>query len=221
MENLLVFLQRTVGQKVVVGLTGLGLCLFVLIHSAGNLLILGGPERYNLYAHSLHEFFLMTTLEIGLLVFFAGHILLSLLLIWKNRLSAGEAYKYPARGEKKTPFSHTFLALQAVTLLGFLVWHLLTFKFGPYYETSHRGQVMRDIYRLVVEVFQSPLYVAGYSLALLILFIHLNRGIPAALRSLGLTHPGYTPYLEKGGFLFSALVVIGFLAPPFYIYFIL
>ena len=215
------FLQRSVGQKFLVGLTGLGLCLYVLIHVSGNMLIFAGSERYNLYAHGLHEFFLIEALEIALLVSFAGHIVLALWLGWKNRSARGEKYKYPASGDKKSALTHALLVFQGMALLAFLVWHLLTFKFGPYYEISHNGQTMRDIYRLVVEVFQNPLYVMGYSLALCILSIHLGRGFSASLRSLGVSHPRYIPWLEKFGWLFSALVSLGFLSQPFYVYFIL
>ena len=35
----------------------------------------------------------------------------------------------------------------------FVVTHLSTFKFGPYYETA---EGMRDLYRLQLEVFSSP-----------------------------------------------------------------
>ena len=218
---MLTFLSRTVGQKAVIGLTGLGLCLFVLIHSAGNMLIFLGPESYNLYAHGLHEFFLMEVFEIGLLLLFAGHISLSLWLSRKNQKARGGKYKYSAEGEKKTSPAHTALVFQGVVLLVFLVWHLLTFKFGPYYETVHRGQTVRDIYRLVEEVFQNPLYVAGYSLALMVLSVHLARGFSASFRSLGFAHPRYISFIEKFGFLFSAVVSAGFLSQPLYVYFVL
>lgn len=220
-KRMLAFLKRSVGQKFIVGLTGLGLCLYVLIHVSGNMLIFAGSDSYNLYAHGLHEFFLIEILEIGLLALFVGHILFALRLAWKNRRARKEQYKQDAAGDKKTPFTHAWLVFQGLALLAFLVWHLLTFKFGPYYETSLHGQTMRDIYRLVVEVFQSPFYVVGYSLALLILSIHLGRGFSASLRSLGLSHPGHLPWVERVGWLFSALVSLGFLSQPLYVYFIL
>lgn len=69
MNNLIYFLKGTIGQKMIVGLTGLGLCLFVLIHMLGNLLILSGPDAYNSYAHKLHEIFLLEVFELGLLIF--------------------------------------------------------------------------------------------------------------------------------------------------------
>ena len=218
---MLAFLKRSVGQKFIVGLTGLGLCLFVLIHVSGNMLIFFGAERYNLYAHGLHEFFLIEVFEVGLLALFAGHILLALRLAWKNRLARKEDYKQAPMGEKKTSLAHAGLIFQGLALLAFLVWHLLTFKFGPYYETSIHGQTMRDIYRLVEEVFQNPFYVVGYSTALLILSIHLGRGFSASLRSLGFAHPQYMPWVERAGWLFSALVSLGFLSQPLYVYFIL
>ncbi|MDE0092176.1 MAG: succinate dehydrogenase, partial [Oligoflexia bacterium] len=74
MNLLIYFLQKTVGQKIVIGLTGLGLSLFILIHMLGNLLILSGPSAYNKYAHKLHEFPGFILLELGLLLFFTGHI---------------------------------------------------------------------------------------------------------------------------------------------------
>ena len=215
------FLKRTVGQKIIVGLTGLGLCLFVLIHVLGNMLIFAGAERYNLYAHGLHEFFLMEVFEVGLLILFVGHIVIALSLGWKNRFARKERYRHSMSGDKKPAFTHAALVFQGLALLAFLVWHLLTFKFGPYYEISHKGQTMRDIYQLVVEVFQSPLYVAGYSLALLVLSIHLGRGFSASLKSLGFNHPQYIPLVERFGWAFSALVSLGFLSQPFYVYFFL
>ena len=215
------FLKRSVGQKFIMGLTGLGLCLYVLIHVSGNMLIFAGADRYNFYAHGLHEFFLIEALEIGLLVTFVGHILVALILGWKNRLARKERYKFSPGGDKKPALSHALLVFQGVALLAFLIWHLLTFKFGPYYEISHDGQTMRDIYRLVVEVFQNPFYVVGYSAALLILSVHLGRGFSASIRSLGFAHPQYMPWVEKSGWLFSAFISLGFLSQPLYVYFIL
>ena len=215
MNPFIYFLQKTVGQKMVVALTGLGLCLFVFIHMAGNLLILSGPKAYNLYAHKLHEIPGFLIFEIGLLFFFAGHILLSALLLIKNKRARGTI---PYQTKKTLPFSHRLLWLQAGVLLVFLVFHLLSFKFGPYYEISLEGQKMRDLYRLVTESFKKPLYTIGYSLALFILFIHLLRGFSASFKSLGLSHPVYVSFIEKLSWAFTLIVIIGFLIPIWYIF---
>ena len=220
MGNLIRILQNTIGQKAAAALSGLGLCLFVLIHMAGNLLILKGPEAYNGYARRLHQFFLFEALEIGLLIFFAGHIVLALLLSLKNR--AARSRQNPlakAKGAKKTSWAKSSLPLQGAALLIFLILHLLTFKFGPYYETELNGARARDIYRLVTEVFQKKLWTAGYGLALFILSQHLSHGLAASFKSLGFFHPQYTPLIEKFSRIFGYGIFCGFLIPPLYIFF--
>lgn len=220
MENLIFFLKKTIGKKIAVGVTGLGLCLFVLIHMSGNLLILKGAESYNLYAKSLHDFFLMEFLEWGLLAFFLGHIFLSVLLNLKNLKSKG-AYFKRAKGEKKTSFANRILILQGLVLFVFLVFHLITFKFGAYYEAMYDGEATRDVYLLVTETFKKFPYVLGYVFSLLVLGVHLVHGLSASIRSLGFYHPLYTPWIEKLSFAFGCLVTLGFMGLPLYIYFIL
>lgn len=221
MNNLIYFLKRTIGQKVVVGLTGLGLCLFVLIHMLGNLLILSGADAYNSYAHKLHKIFLVEVFEVGLLFLFIGHIVLALLVNIKNRAARSQNYKVQTKGEKGTAFSDRTLILQGIVLLVFLITHLLTFKFGPYYEVLLEGESVRDIYRLVAEVFKKGMYVAGYSLALFVLCYHLLHGLKASVRSLGFFHPQYNSLVEKFSLVFSLIVFLGFLIQPLYIYFFL
>ena len=207
------------GQKIVLALTGLGLSLFVLIHMLGNLFILSGPSAYNEYAHKLHEFPALKIFEIGLLIFFMGHIILSLLLRIKNKQARGStAYHLPAQGDKKISLIHRFLWFQGAVLIVFLIFHLWSLKFGPYYETQLNGESVRDIYKLVFENFKKPLYTIGYSLALFILSIHLWRGIPASFKSLGVSRPFYLFLIESFSIFFTVLVTLGFLAPIWYIF---
>lgn len=213
------FLQQTVGQKIITALTGLGLCLFVLVHMLGNLFILSGPEAYNRYAHSLHEFPLFTVFEIGLLLLFVGHIILGILLMLRNKKAKGKgAYKQPTGREKKTPVLHSLIGVQAGVLIVFLIFHLQAFKFGPHYETVMDGEAVRDIYKLVVESFKNPFYTVGYSFVLVVLLAHLLRGFSASFKSLGLSHPSYISLIEKLAWLFSVVVVLGFLIPIWYIF---
>ena len=219
MNTLIHFLQKTIGQKIIVGLTGLGLSLFIFIHMIGNLFILSGPSAYNKYAYQLHELPIFFLLEIGLLVVFLGHIILSLLLQIKNKKARGETdYKLQAKGEKKVDLAHRLLWLQGGILFLFLVFHLLSFKFGPHYETQLDGKTVRDIYQLVLENFKNPLYIISYTCVLFILFIHLFRGLPASFKSLGFNHPFYLSLIEKLSVLFSIIIIVGFLVPIWYVY---
>jgi len=53
MQSVLALTRSTIGQKVVVAITGVILFGFVIGHLLGNLLLFGGPEIYNAYAAAL------------------------------------------------------------------------------------------------------------------------------------------------------------------------
>lgn len=57
-------------RKQIVGLTGLGLAVFVMIHMSGNLLMFVGPRAYNEYSHALTSSPLIYAAELGLVAFF-------------------------------------------------------------------------------------------------------------------------------------------------------
>ncbi len=59
--------SSTVGTKLLIGLTGLGLFAYLILHLIGNALIFAGPEIFNEYAHRLISNPLVVPIEIGLL----------------------------------------------------------------------------------------------------------------------------------------------------------
>jgi succinate dehydrogenase / fumarate reductase cytochrome b subunit len=102
------------------------------------------------------------------------------------------------------------MVVTGATLGIFLVAHLLTFKFGPYYSTELRGEAVRDLARLVVEVFRQPAPTLVYSAVLLGLGMHLRHGLWSALQSLGLLQ-GPQRILAVGASLVLAIaIVLGF-----------
>ena len=44
--------RSSVGTKIVIGITGVALFLYLLIHIAGNLMVFFGPSVFNRYAHA-------------------------------------------------------------------------------------------------------------------------------------------------------------------------
>lgn len=214
------FLQRTIGQKWLVGLSGLGLCVFVFIHMLGNLLIFKGAAAYNMYAYNLHKIFIFELLELSIFALFFIHIFLSLFVNFKN-ISVRKGYKKILwSGDKATNLTDKVLIFQGFVLLFFLITHLLTFKWGPYYEVLYDGEKVRDIYTLVVTIFSTkPLYVFFYTISLIVLGIHLVHGAFASLKSLGLSHPKYLFLAKIFSWIFGIGVSFGFLSQPIYIYF--
>ena len=212
------FVCSTIGRKQLVGLTGLGLSGFVLAHMLGNLLIFISPNAYNMYGHKLTSNPLIYVAEAGLVAMFLLHLGLAIKLSIENKLARPDAYKMSSTGEKATNWVQKTMWHQGVIILVFLVLHLITFKYGNYYETTVGGESIRDLYKLMEEVFQQPLYVAGYFAALMVLSFHLSHGVSSAIRSLGFNHPSYDPCIRKTGLAYAAIVAAGFISQPLYIF---
>lgn len=212
------FFWLSLVQKYLMGITGLGLALFVLLHMLGNLLIFAGAKAYNLYAHKLQTGFLFI-LEAGLLALFLLHIFLALCLSLKNQKARGGEYVFRARGEKATSLWQKSLLAQGAVILVFVILHLITFKFGAHYEVRYEEKTVRDIFRLVEESFQNPITVIWYVLALLVLSVHLFYGLSSSFKSLGLDHPRFTPYIEKAGGAYALCVTAGYISLPLYLFF--
>ncbi len=201
------------------GLTGLGLAVFVLFHMLGNLLIFAGEQAYNLYAHQL-ENSLLIVFEAGLLILFLVHIVLAGILSIKNRLSRSGKYAFPAKGPKATFWYQKSLLAQGAVILVFVILHLITFKFGVHYEVTYDGKTVRDLFRLVEEAFQNPVTVLWYIGALLILSVHLFHGLNSSFKSLGFHHPRFSFWVNKVSVVYAVLVTLGYISLPLYLFFL-
>jgi succinate dehydrogenase / fumarate reductase cytochrome b subunit len=213
------FLSANIGRKYLVGISGLGLSLFVLIHMTGNLLLFVGPEAYNRYSYALVENPLLIVAELGLLAFFLSHLGLATYLAARNYAARDHRYAVASNGPKRTSITQKSLWIQGVIIVVFVVLHLITFKWGPHYDVTYNGVVMRDLYKLVVEVFQSPLYVVWYVVAVAVLLFHLSHGLGSSLQSLGLNHPHYNSMIKKISWGYALIVGIGFMLQPLYVFF--
>ena len=207
------FIQSTIGRKVFVGLTGIFLSLFIFMHMMGGLLIFAGDKTYNLYSHALINNPFIVFFELVLLSAFGIHILWALALVWSNRQKKGGEAQKP---DPDLSLVHKTLWIQGGIILLFVILHLITFKYGPYYSISYGGEAaVRDLYRLVNEVFQSPLYVFWYLFCLLILSFHIGHGLKASLQTLGFYAE---PFLSRLSLLFAVLVGGGFIIQPLYFF---
>ncbi len=204
--------SSSVGTKLLIGLTGIALFAYLIVHLAGNALIFLGPEVFNEYAHMLISNPLVIPIEIGLLAIFLLHIYKTVRM-WMTNNSAR-----PVKYEKKELAGHTSRkSLASTTMIWsgivtalFVVIHVRQFKFGTYYQVADEAAV-RDLARLEIEVFQQPLWVAFYVVCTLLVALHLRHGVSSAFQSLGLDHPLYTRRLTTWGII-AALVIGGGLA---------
>lgn len=215
------FFLYNIGQKFLAGLTGLGLAGFILVHMLGNMLIFSGPKAYNLYAHNLLQSSWFVPAELALLGCFILHVVLVLFLSIKSYIARPVKYARKASGIKATALYQKTLLAQGAVILVFVILHLITFKYGEFYKVYYGGKAVRDLFRLVVEVFQNPWAVGWYCLALLILCVHLMHGVSSAFRSLGLDKPHWQVWVNRVSMCYAVIVILGFLSQPIYVFFFL
>ena len=210
--------SSSIGSKFVIALTGLFLFLFLVSHLAGNLLFILGPDAFNHYAHSLISNPLILVAEGGLVALFLLHIVKTIQMFAANRGARPDRYaaskwaKPKHDRSRKTLSSTTMILTGTITLL-FVITHLVTFKFGPYYETA---EGIRDLYRLQLAIFSNPGYVAFYLVAMTVIGFHLWHGISSAAQSFGLDSPRWTPRIIWTGRLLTAVITAGFALLPVY-----
>jgi succinate dehydrogenase / fumarate reductase cytochrome b subunit len=217
MSSLIRFVSSSVGTKVLIALTGLGFAGFLVIHLAANLLVLADAHAYNTYSHKLISNPLIYIAEAGLALLFLTHAFKAVFNFLRNREARGGAYAKQQRAghTSRKSLASTTMIVTGLWLLAFMVLHLKTFKFGPWYETPDG---MRDLSQLVYEVFRGPGYVLFYVLSMAVVGLHLRHGLSSAFQSLGIDHPRYTPIILKAGLAIAILLGLGFAIIPVVIF---
>lgn len=212
------FLGSTVGKKYLMGITGLIWAGFVLAHMAGNLLIFVSSDAYNAYGHALTSGNIIYVAEAVLILALITHVFTAISLTRHNRAAKNQRYAVAAGGKKKVSLASRTMAVQGSLILAFIILHIATFKYGTYYETNVHGVVMRDLAKLITEVFQSPGYVAWYILCLILLGFHLSHGVGSSFQSLGLMEGTYRNFWKKLSCAYAVIVALGFIAQPTYLF---
>lgn len=219
--------MSSLAKKFLNGLTGIALILFITVHLLGNLTLFSGdPVHFNSYAKSLHGLgWLLTAIEIGLIFLFAAHIISSVAVVIGNRKARGEKYIAKAGGRAsvtKPVFSRNMI-YTGIVLGAFVIWHVISFRFGPGiddgYATYINGEISRDLYAVVYDFFRDPLHVVLYTAVMLFLGFHLRHGFWSALQSVGAVNMKYMRALTAAGYLVAVILSAGFLMIPVWVYF--
>lgn len=211
--------SSSVGTKLLIGLTGLALFVYLILHLIGNALIFAGPEIFNEYSHALISNPLIIPIEIGLAAIFIIHIYKTVTMWFANRAARPVGYvkKDPAGHTSRKSLASSTMIVSGIVTLVFVLIHVMQFKYGTWYEVAGRREV-RDLHRLEVEVFGSPLWVAVYVICTIIVGLHLRHGISSAFQSLGLDHPLYTRRLTTWGIIGAIVIGGGLAVIPIWVY---
>ena len=209
--------SSTVGKKFLMAITGLLLSGFLVVHLSGNLLLYVGPEAYNEYADNLHQqAALLVVAEVGLLALFALHLFLALQISRENRAARKVRYRVQqskiANRYSAVVKPETFMLLSGLAILGFLILHLVDFRFALRPDISYPAEEAER----AANVLNTPLTQIVYSVGCALLGLHLAHGFASAFQSLGLNHPKYESLIHWAGVIFATIIGLGFLSFPLY-----
>jgi succinate dehydrogenase / fumarate reductase, cytochrome b subunit len=218
------FLTSSIGRKVVMGVTGLSLIAFLLVHCGINACIFlnDGGETFNKAAHFMGSNFFIRAAEIGL---FGGIILHAVqgLLLWadqKKRRPVG--YEVAAGSATSTWYSRSMGLLGTIILL-FLIMHLYHFwvpsRITGLSEVMIDGELHHNLYAEMQVIFESLWVVILYVFAVISLAYHLLHGFQSAFQTMGWNHRKYTPIIKAVGFGYSIVVPIIFALMPILMHF--
>ena len=211
--------SSSVGTKLLIGLTGLGLFVYMLLHLAGNVLIFAGPDTFNEYSHTLISNPLILPIEAGLLAVFLLHVYKAVRNYLANSAARPVRYgkKFPAGHTSRKSVASSTMIWSGLIIFVFIVIHVWQFRFGSYYETGDEVAI-RDLARTEFEVFSHPGWVALYVVATLLVGLHLRHGIASGFQSIGLDHPVYTRRLTMWSVILAVLIGGGLAVIPLWVY---
>jgi succinate dehydrogenase / fumarate reductase, cytochrome b subunit len=217
------FFTSAVGKKLVMGLTGLFLVVFLIVHVGINACIWAGDDgvMFNKAAHFMSATVLIRIMEVGLFIGFIIHIVQGLALEFQNRAKRGVGYAVNKPAANSKWYSRAMGLLGTLILL-FLVLHLKHFwvptRFGNEIPTDVDGKLMHNLYGEMLIVFKELWIVLVYVAGCISLAWHLLHGFQSAFRTLGLHNSKYLALVETAGIGFSIIVPLAFAMMPVSMY---
>ena len=219
MNLLLSFWRSSIGKKWLVALTGLALLGFVGAHLLGNLQMFAGPTKINDYAKFLHDNERpLWVARIGLIVCFVLHIAATLTLVRMNRAARPQSYALKRSVQAK--LSTRTMALSGLTVLSFVIFHLLHFTFrttDARFKTTAEGGLLEsthDVYHMVLLGFQSPLISGFYILSVGLLALHLSHGVSSVFQTFGLESKRSAKWMPSAGRVLALFIFAGYASIP-------
>lgn len=210
--------KSSIGKKLLMGLTGLFLITFLVVHASINAMIWynDGGETFKHWAHFMGTNPIIRTMEIVLVAGFVVHIVDGLMLWKQNRDARPQKYAYNQPNANSKWYSRSMGILGTLILL-FLIIHTMKFWIPNRMNQFTTGEEL-DLYAMMMEAFQSPAIVVIYVLGCFSLFWHLLHGFKSAFQSLGLNHVKYNEAITIAGIVFSIVVPTIFAMMPVSVY---
>ena len=228
------FFTSSIGKKLIMGLTGIFLISFLIVHCGLNAMIYfnDSGETFNHWAHFMGSNLIIRVMEIGLFAGILIHIVQGLVLWAQNSRARPVKYAVNNSSFNSKWYSRSMGLLG--TLIGlFLILHLYHFwtpsRLGGIagihslteirLGVEYNGQQVHDLYAEMLTVFQNNSWVVIiYVLGVISLFWHLLHGFQSAFQTFGLNHKKYTPLIKGLGIGYSIIICLLFASMPVSMY---
>ncbi|HMU09375.1 MAG TPA: succinate dehydrogenase cytochrome b subunit [Ferruginibacter sp.] len=227
------FFTSSIGKKFIMGLTGLFLITFLVVHCTINAMIFfnDGGDTFNHWAHFMGTNLIVRTMEIGLFAGLLLHIIQGFVLWAQNSKARPVKYAMNNAAANSKWYSRS-MGLLGTLLLLFLILHIYHFwtpsRLGGIADihsleettlATYNNQAALNLYAEMQMVFRGNLpvvliYIAG----VISLGWHLLHGFQSAFQTFGINHKRYTPIIKALGMAFSIIVPLIFALMPIAFY---
>lgn len=216
--------HSTIALKLAMAVSGVVFILFVLAHMYGNLKAFSGHDAYNEYAEHLRTIGTpmlpyagaLWILRVGLLIALVVHVFCAVALT--KRAVKARPVKYQVKRNVSSSLSSRTMRWGGVTILLFLIWHLLQFTILKV-DITNGSRGNDDPYNLLVGAFadQSWWMTVIYLIAMLALAFHLHHGTFSACQTLGLTNTAASRARARTfGWIVAIVIAGGFSLVPLF-----
>lgn len=220
--------SSTIGLKLLMAVSGVIFILYVLLHMYGNLKALAGQDAFDTYAHHLRTFGepmlpyggLLWIVRIVLIVALIAHVYAALKL-W-SRAHDARQQRYAVKKNLGSTLASRTMRWGGVALLAFVIFHLIQFTIVKpnFNSAADAAEIKESPFVMISASFDLWWVLLIYVVAMVALGMHLFHGVWSASQTLGLTQTAASRQRAKAlGAIIAVLVVVGFLIPPFAIFF--
>ncbi len=214
------FFTASIGKKFAMGLTGLFLISFLIVHAGVNssIFVNDNGDTFNTAAHFMSHNWVIRIMELGLFAGLLLHIIQGLLL-WKQN-NAARPVKYDRNdANKNSKWYSRSMGLLGTLLLFFLIIHISKFFVDTKIALYGSGDGEHNLYLSMKEEFSKWWIVVIYIAGVASLFWHLLHGFGSAFQTLGVNHKRYTPIIKSIGIGYTVIICLLFASMPLAFYF--
>jgi succinate dehydrogenase / fumarate reductase, cytochrome b subunit len=205
-------------RKLVMGMAGLFLITFLVVHLGINLTMLLPDEGVTF--HKAVTFMTTNPLIKVMEVFLFGGLFLHMLIgayLWlKNRMA--RPTRYYKMNSSKTSFLSKYMLYTGILVAVFLAIHFMNFYFVKlgWVDVPAGISDSHDFYNMAIALFSNSTYSLIYIVLMVVLAFHLYHAFQSAFQTFGWNHTRYTPIIKTLAVIYSVVVPAGFAVIPVY-----